>query len=292
MPISDAELGERIRQRMAAINVGEDELAAFLKFTYGPAAPDRAALSTLLAEQRRAGTLELSWIAEALGVAVEDLLGVPREPAQIVGPCVMPRETDNLPGLDVPDPTPQDVTATVAEAHAHAGRLMDGPAVETSTDCRSEEGTTVGLVDALIAIARVLRCRPFTTRAEWAALADLRDDEDARWLFTCGVLPIPVDVVFAEHAVWVRRVLPELTAGMATAKVREEAGEFADAVRVYGHRSPEAVAEASDVILSIATWAATVGPGVGKLTAAIAEKAEIVHGREYAPDGTRDRGAS
>ena len=49
---------------------------------------------------------------------------------------------------------------------------------ESSTDCRSEEGITVGLVDAIISIARVLARRPFSPPVVKEALADLRNDDD------------------------------------------------------------------------------------------------------------------
>jgi hypothetical protein len=45
-------------------------------------------------------------------------------------------------------------------------------------DCRSEEGVTVGLIDALITLARVLTDRDFTPPAVVEALKDLADDED------------------------------------------------------------------------------------------------------------------
>ena len=48
------------------------------------------------------------------------------------------------------------------------------------TDCRSEEGVTVGLIDALISIARVLAVRDLTPPAVREALLDLAEDEDVR----------------------------------------------------------------------------------------------------------------
>lgn len=48
----------------------------------------------------------------------------------------------------------------------------------TTVDCRTEEGTTVGLIDAVITCARVLVTRDLTPVAVVEALADLRDDED------------------------------------------------------------------------------------------------------------------
>jgi len=52
----------------------------------------------------------------------------------------------------------------------------------TSTDCRTEEGVTVGLIDAVITLARVLRGQNFHTLAIHEALKDMRGDEDVRWL--------------------------------------------------------------------------------------------------------------
>lgn len=49
---------------------------------------------------------------------------------------------------------------------------------DTATDCRSDVGVTVGLVDSLISISRVLVRRDLTEPAVVEALADLRDDED------------------------------------------------------------------------------------------------------------------
>lgn len=53
---------------------------------------------------------------------------------------------------------------------------------ETSTDCRTEEGVTVGLVDAVISLARVLRGRDLADPAVVEALRDLASDEDVEWL--------------------------------------------------------------------------------------------------------------
>lgn len=50
---------------------------------------------------------------------------------------------------------------------------------EVTTDCRSEEGITVGLIDALISIARVLAKRDLRKhKAVREALKDLDNDED------------------------------------------------------------------------------------------------------------------
>lgn len=50
--------------------------------------------------------------------------------------------------------------------------------MNSTTDCRSEEGITVGLIDALISVARVLSRRYFASPAVVEALRDLADDED------------------------------------------------------------------------------------------------------------------
>lgn len=47
-------------------------------------------------------------------------------------------------------------------------------------ECRSEEGITEGLVDALIAILRVLALRDLSPENVQGALADLTEDKDLR----------------------------------------------------------------------------------------------------------------
>lgn len=47
-------------------------------------------------------------------------------------------------------------------------------------DCRSEVGITVGLIDGIIAIARVLAQRDLSDPATIEALKDIRADEDVR----------------------------------------------------------------------------------------------------------------
>lgn len=51
-------------------------------------------------------------------------------------------------------------------------------ASQTFTDCRTEEGITVGLIDAIITIARVLRPLNMTPSVVQEALKDLAHDED------------------------------------------------------------------------------------------------------------------
>ena len=56
----------------------------------------------------------------------------------------------------------------------------------TYTDCRSEEGVTTGLVDALISICRILSKRDLSPPAVVEALKDLRSDEDVHHVFQSG----------------------------------------------------------------------------------------------------------
>lgn len=51
---------------------------------------------------------------------------------------------------------------------------------ECTTDCRSVDGITVGLIDSIITAARVLRGRDQSSEAVAMALEDLRADEDVR----------------------------------------------------------------------------------------------------------------
>jgi len=50
--------------------------------------------------------------------------------------------------------------------------------METYTDCRSEEGVTVGLLDSLITTCRVLWGRDLSSAAIQEALKDVYFDED------------------------------------------------------------------------------------------------------------------
>ncbi len=52
----------------------------------------------------------------------------------------------------------------------------------SETDCRSEAGVTVGLIDSVITICRILSERTQSHQAVTEALADLFDDEDFREL--------------------------------------------------------------------------------------------------------------
>jgi ATP-dependent protease Clp ATPase subunit len=66
--------------------------------------------------------------------------------------------------------------------------------IDIYTDCRSDEGVTVGLVDAIITIARVLRHRDLSGEAVRQALLDIANDEDVRFLLATGTQPDGGDV--------------------------------------------------------------------------------------------------
>jgi hypothetical protein len=72
----------------------------------------------------------------------------------------------------------------------------------THTDCRSEDGITVGLVDSIITSARVLKSRDLTGQATHEALEDLRQDEDVSALLSVAV-PVPAypEPLYA-HNIW------------------------------------------------------------------------------------------
>ena len=55
------------------------------------------------------------------------------------------------------------------------------PTSVSSTDCRTSEGVAMGLIDGMIAMARVLH-RDYSDKLDAGALADLRNDEDLAWL--------------------------------------------------------------------------------------------------------------
>lgn len=57
-----------------------------------------------------------------------------------------------------------------------------GLMAEISSDCRSEIGVTLGLVDAIISVARVLAKRDLSHPDVLEVLKDLRADEDVAYL--------------------------------------------------------------------------------------------------------------
>jgi hypothetical protein len=64
-------------------------------------------------------------------------------------------------------------------------------ATETHTDCRSETGITVGLIDAIITMVRLLAERDLETPEAQEALKDLRQDEDlAKVLRETGIIEV------------------------------------------------------------------------------------------------------
>lgn len=53
---------------------------------------------------------------------------------------------------------------------------------QVETDCRSETGVTVGIIDAIITMCRLLAKRDFSSTEAREALEDLGDDEDFKQL--------------------------------------------------------------------------------------------------------------
>lgn len=60
------------------------------------------------------------------------------------------------------------------------------PYNEVTTDCRSEEGITIGLVDSLISICRILAKRDLEGFNVGQALCDLVSDEDFNFVMDKG----------------------------------------------------------------------------------------------------------
>lgn len=56
-----------------------------------------------------------------------------------------------------------------------------------TTDCRSEEGVTVGLIDSLISICRVLATHDLDSYNASEALLDLIEDEDFNKILDKGL---------------------------------------------------------------------------------------------------------
>lgn len=63
---------------------------------------------------------------------------------------------------------------------ATAGKM---DSTHSSTDCRTEEGIVVALIDGVIATARIIREKGNDSESVREALKDLRSDEDIAWLF-------------------------------------------------------------------------------------------------------------
>jgi hypothetical protein len=55
---------------------------------------------------------------------------------------------------------------------------------EVFTDCRTSEGITIGLLDSIIFIARVLAIRDLESETVQSVLRDFRNDEDVKRLTT------------------------------------------------------------------------------------------------------------
>jgi hypothetical protein len=57
---------------------------------------------------------------------------------------------------------------------------------EIYTDCRDEDGITVGLIDAIINISRLLAKRDLSPPVVTEALRDLKQDEDMNFIMDIG----------------------------------------------------------------------------------------------------------
>lgn len=71
---------------------------------------------------------------------------------------------------------------------------------DTHTDCRTRTGVTVGAIDAVITLCRIIRAADLSPDAVIEALADLRSDEDVRAVVSgspetslpgVGITPLP-----------------------------------------------------------------------------------------------------
>lgn len=60
--------------------------------------------------------------------------------------------------------------------------------VVIETDCRSEIGITVGLIDTLINTARILRERDLNSLEIKEAIKDLQQDEDIKYILNQDIL--------------------------------------------------------------------------------------------------------
>lgn len=71
--------------------------------------------------------------------------------------------------------------------HQHEGVNPASGVRHSASDCRAEHGVTVGLIDSIVSVARVLASRDLITSTAVAeALHDLATDEDVRHLFVIG----------------------------------------------------------------------------------------------------------
>jgi hypothetical protein len=185
---------------------------------------------------------------------------------------------------------------------ADARRVLTAADTETPLqDCRSEAGITVSLVDAIIAICRVLAPRDLSQAED--ALADLAADED--FSIVCAALGVQPESLgskrqaglaeFLAHYLDVRQhtlSTAHLTGSQQldaeAMYVRGEAEELESAVTVLiehpatvGYR-PELLRgvrhEIADVVLA-ATALAGMLPGPVTVEACIAEKTEADRGR-------------
>jgi hypothetical protein len=61
------------------------------------------------------------------------------------------------------------------------------------TDCRTYDGITVGLIDSLIFISRILRHRDLSSTDVKDSLADIANDDDLRFLLSMSIAQVSMD---------------------------------------------------------------------------------------------------
>jgi hypothetical protein len=68
-------------------------------------------------------------------------------------------------------------------------------------DCRSEAGVTMGLIDAMISIARIAAKRDLKNPAVQEALKDLAEDEDIKQVLSAAL--------YARSAAWLDKLMED-----------------------------------------------------------------------------------
>jgi hypothetical protein len=68
-------------------------------------------------------------------------------------------------------------------------------------DCRSPEGVTIGLIDAILSVARIAAKRDLKNPAVQEALKDLAEDEDVHAVLNAAL--------FARSAAWMDKLMED-----------------------------------------------------------------------------------
>jgi hypothetical protein len=87
----------------------------------------------------------------------------------------------------------EDMNQLLFHASQEAGQELEKPSTKTQHitygDCRTEEGVTIGLIDGIITMARVLVQRDLNSTSTREALTDLQADEDVASILTSAMPP-------------------------------------------------------------------------------------------------------